>query len=610
MRMMTKIIGSGLKMSLIKFILIVFAFITLNTCTKRQKNKLPEFSVIKKEEVFEFRQGSLNYQYGIPVLELYGSPYEMGVQYGVLLRKEIISLNQHINDLKKVYVAQQPFYIRMFSGIYTYQKLKSIKKRLPKEYIDELKGISHGSGVELEDILLINFSGSLIQGRCTSIIMKEKTGNIIHGRNFDLLPYFLSDYFAIIRYNPEKGVPFTNFTIASYVGSFQGINDNGIAITLNYGEGAYDKKFEGLPISFKIRYLLENSKNMKELDQKLVELKSDEPGSILAISSPKDNTASIYDIFSDNISRQELDSKKIIFAFNSIFNPFRTKTVSLSKQYLNINVGLFSNNIARQDRLQYLLKNKYNNKKYTFKSLLEILSDTDFYSYENFYGSGHYMTISNEFTLFNIVFDYSNNAVYFGKAPAYSANSAIYKMTLNDNIVTLHREASPIFKSEELQRFVSWQNKTQVLQVKKKYKKIAKYLAVHDNLTPKEITTAYLLYMKNKDYIEKNKVLKMIDVGIKRYPDYYLFPYIKGRIFEENKNYEKAATQYEISLKKKILFPYSELSINYKLYEMYKKMHRDRRKKRAKAEFKKIYEKYEKTYKISKDMKKKYNKLK
>lgn len=55
------------------------------------------------------------------------------------------------------------------------------------EYLEEIKGIASLTGIEWEKLTVANLYYEFVMApMCTSIIAKDKNGDIIHARNFDL----------------------------------------------------------------------------------------------------------------------------------------------------------------------------------------------------------------------------------------------------------------------------------------------------------------------------------------------------------------------------------------------------------------------------------------
>lgn len=598
-------------MNYIKLILVIaFAFNFL-TCSKRDV-KINDI-IIKQsgdQTIYSYEKGRLLYNNGVPILYLSGNNYEMGYQYGILLKDDIRKIVKNITEIKKIYISQQPFYYRLFSNNYINHKLNKISSRLPEKYIEELKGISDGSGVDIKDLLFINISGNIIQGRCASIISSDN-GNIIHGRNFDLIPHFLSDYFVIVNYNGENQNSYTNFGIISYIGCFQGMNNKGISISLNYGEGAYNKKYNGIPIGFKIREILEINCNLDEVNNYIKENKNDEPGSILSICSFNENSGRIYDLYEKEkvFTEYNIEKNKPLYEFNAIFNNRRLDdNYTLSKKYLSFDVGQYGNNTSREYHAEKIILE--NNDNYNKNFLFDFLQNTDFYNYKHFIGSGNYLTISNEFTLFSLIFDYNNRSVYFSKGNSYAGNGKIYKYNIDNQDILTFRDEDMLYLSEEISIFNTWFAKYQIASLKNQKKELKTLFNSDDKeIFPQKIVASYVFYINNKKYIDKTTVLYYLNKGIELFPNYYLFHSLKGGFFNKDKDYKKAIEEYEKALNCEIIFEFSKTSLYYRLFEVCKKSHLDEKRDYYKEKFIESYNENRLKYKIPKYMEKKYKEI-
>ena len=81
---------------------------------------------------------------GITVVYLTGTPYEIGLAHGTLLKREIIEVNKPYFE----YYAQ---FLEKYSD--QWSKLsKTFKKKIPQEYLEEMRGISDGAQIDFDKI--------------------------------------------------------------------------------------------------------------------------------------------------------------------------------------------------------------------------------------------------------------------------------------------------------------------------------------------------------------------------------------------------------------------------------------------------------------------------
>ena len=199
----------------------------------------------------------------LKVIELEGTPYNRGLVHGQSLKEEI---KQVISQWTK---ASEMMHDMKFDDIKNdflekTNYLDAIKKWTP-ELLDEIKGISDGSGIDYETIFLFQISEelesygrNLFMQKCTSIGVNKTDINPTYvAQNMDP-PTFLHGFPTLLhikdnRSNLESYV----FTFPGFIG-LNGLNNESIAITANGLPNLYDQ-IEGLPVSFIIRGVLDKT---------------------------------------------------------------------------------------------------------------------------------------------------------------------------------------------------------------------------------------------------------------------------------------------------------------------------------------------------------------
>jgi len=211
-------------------------------------------------------QGFLEEVDGTRVLHLKGTPREMGVQHGTLLKADITEEVRFLFDVKAkdfkpeilgVKVAVDPRKV-----ILSISELQ--RKHTPARFYEELRGIAEGSGVPYQDIVAANFipelfhcSGFALSGSAT------KDGTLYHGRILDYgCDWKLQDHAILVVAEPDGGIPFVNVTYAGFIGSVTGMNAKKISV----GEmgGAGQGHWDGVPMAMLVRMALEEADDLDE----------------------------------------------------------------------------------------------------------------------------------------------------------------------------------------------------------------------------------------------------------------------------------------------------------------------------------------------------------
>ena len=242
-----------------RFKLLSLLFISLLIITSVFSDTKTKFYAFNEGQ---FGKSFLEITQGYPILHLYGTPKEKGMACGFLLRKQIKHL---VNSYIHVIYANPEKYKTAI------KKAKSLANYIPKEYLDEIKGISETSGVAYNDILLANtfldiesFMG------CSTFIShaantKEKV--LLFGRNLDFHSLDVAHkYDLIIVYHSEKdsNQDIVSITWPGFVGVISGINKQGLTATMLVNISDRKSSAKLIPCTFAFRKLLESKTNVKE----------------------------------------------------------------------------------------------------------------------------------------------------------------------------------------------------------------------------------------------------------------------------------------------------------------------------------------------------------
>lgn len=182
----------------------------------------------------------LEYVNSIPILHIYGTSYQMGQQYGTILKKQLNSL------------------VELSNGLFSETKIKKYVedgeiagKNLPEKFQLELKGMSDASGVEYSKLLAMNMA---TKATCSTLAVWGKAtenGNLIMGRNADYkLKNINKALGLIVVKHPSEGYATISVTFLGLLGSFTGMNETGLSYGNMLAYNGIDKStnLNGLPI--------------------------------------------------------------------------------------------------------------------------------------------------------------------------------------------------------------------------------------------------------------------------------------------------------------------------------------------------------------------------
>ena len=154
-----------------------------------------------------FRKGKVFRHPGHPPMaELSGTHYEMGLQYGVLLRQEIQHAMEAFEPAFKLNAAVAELPPEVLLG-YMKMQAEALSHTVPPRFIEEIKGICEGSGMDYPTALAMVFSYDLsMASGCTSVLMRDDQGRLMHGRHDDsawTMGNAVLDVLVIVKYRAE-----------------------------------------------------------------------------------------------------------------------------------------------------------------------------------------------------------------------------------------------------------------------------------------------------------------------------------------------------------------------------------------------------------------------
>jgi hypothetical protein len=540
--------------------------------------------VVKEGGKSLFRKGSLEYCCGMPVLILEGDYYEMGLQYGVLLKDGMGKLYNENRERGDDIIKALPWYIKPFGSLIMSLVAGYSAKRIPRKYRKELSGLSRGSGIPFNEIATAAFGGVIFDAACTAILARVDDG-ILHGQNLDFEPSYLGNYPVIAEYRPPGKNRYVNFGISGVPGMSHGVNERGISLTVNYGDGTFNRENRGLPMGYKIREILESCSTLDETEAMLRSFKPDELGWILTVCSAEEKSAAVFDIFNGDVVRSDLSGDKHKYVLNRIFCSSRTGNNDYSKKYLQISRGEGIYNIARVESAEKSLKKRSIT---CVDDMLHFLADYDFYHYKKIPGSMN-TTIVNERTLHTLIFDWRDFSIYFASAPGYSSLAAIYKYNFKSSSLEQYRDPLPEFGGIDFQGFMEWYSNYQkaylVSTVAKgierkfpfiKFKK-PDYSRVLDDIdlaayhNPRELWSLFRIWKSDRRAISFKDVIFSCEKAIEQYPDFAILYTIKGSIEASLKRFDDAIRSFSKALECGIISDYDRIHIYNELVTLYKK---------------------------------------
>jgi len=180
-----------------------------------------------------------------------GQPREMGRTQGTELQGKILAAYQSLRNLEALRLEQPwwlPYsvFLKLAEGKTEKSLVPALRQSNPA-MLARLQGIAEGASLPLASLCLMNameaFIGS-VEGRtvvspigaCSALAVRgsrSRTGEPMIAKNFDYLPLFQPGY-MLRECRPRNGFRSLDFAVAPQAGTVDGMNEQGLAITLNY----------------------------------------------------------------------------------------------------------------------------------------------------------------------------------------------------------------------------------------------------------------------------------------------------------------------------------------------------------------------------------------
>ncbi|MBI3854422.1 MAG: hypothetical protein HY293_01890 [Planctomycetes bacterium] len=216
-------------------------------------------------------KASLRNAGAVPVLQLYGSPDEMGAQYGRLLKKQIAAVHKDVGQK----------FIQALGGAPVEKKLREETRgmiaAIPPAVAAEMKAAAREAGLAFDDYLLFNTMfdvehGGKRLGGCSTMAATgaaAANGEPLMGRNFDLPQPFwgMSPYGLVVVRHPEKKMAWAAVTHPLFAGTHAGINEKGLAAGATAGVPGNGYAPNGLSSMMLFRRVLEEASTAAEAEK-------------------------------------------------------------------------------------------------------------------------------------------------------------------------------------------------------------------------------------------------------------------------------------------------------------------------------------------------------
>ena len=281
-----------------RIIRFIFVLIIVSGCAS--KTTIIETSNNHYNNTVEFRKSKKIIKSGITVVYLTGSPYEIGFAHGKLCKEDILQAHEYhfwLYDNRENIESMQGWM----------KTVREVEKHIPEEYIEEMRGISDGSGIGYDKILFINSLTTVARRKgCFAFAYKDQYSNIHVTRQIDIgIKQELWKKMILFVIKPQNGNMFAAFLNPGWIDGETGMNDKGLYISqnaINMGQS----KLNIMPITHLTRYMLQYAATIHDVDTILNEQETF-PVKLLFVASKE--SAAVFEIANDEKARIDMENR-------------------------------------------------------------------------------------------------------------------------------------------------------------------------------------------------------------------------------------------------------------------------------------------------------------
>lgn len=264
----------------LKIVLISIVAIFQIGCSSKEnikihsKNPLPHRSLYRMRSAplervgkeTRFRNSKKYQNKGVTVVFLTGSPYEIGYARGILLKNEIDNwVKDRLARIKIKSIGTSIGRRWMIS------RAKKVEQFIPAELKEELDGLSAGSQINYDLILMLNLLETIAhEFGCTSVAVRASDGRMLRSHNQDGSKGNYMGPWTLAIYRPTKGYGFASVCPPGFIGVWTAMNEKKLTFgTHNISGARIRNSWRGLSTALLNRRIIQYSSTLEEAGETL-----------------------------------------------------------------------------------------------------------------------------------------------------------------------------------------------------------------------------------------------------------------------------------------------------------------------------------------------------
>ncbi len=207
----------------------------------------------------------VEYQNGLRLVRLSGTPYELGRQHGEALRQQVRASVSRVLGYCRQYL-KIPIVRSWLANWWLDAPWWAARPFVSPDYLEELKGLADGSGVPLRELYRLHAIPDRTYACANFAAWGRVTADarLIHLRNLDWNPHIgIQEFATVFVVRPKGKHAFINFGWAGFIGVLTGVNEAQVSIG-QVGAEPVNATFRGEPMAFHMRRVLEEADDVDE----------------------------------------------------------------------------------------------------------------------------------------------------------------------------------------------------------------------------------------------------------------------------------------------------------------------------------------------------------
>ena len=231
----------------------------------------------------------------VDLLHLYGTPYDWGKAHGELMKDKLAKFYPEVQKYLETQLIKKAANSSVLAwiaevGIDTALDMSyAVTKRWTPSYVmEEIRGLSDGSGVAVDKVRRLMWMGELTRGACSMFgawgsATQTRGGKLLQLRALDWdVDGPFKNYPALVVYHPtnsSEGHSFANLGFIGWTASITGMSSAPLAVSeigVSYPDKSFGKSTyltPGYPFGFLIRDVLQFDNTLTEATNRIVNAK-------------------------------------------------------------------------------------------------------------------------------------------------------------------------------------------------------------------------------------------------------------------------------------------------------------------------------------------------